>query len=357
MDTYTPIQGCGEPINLIMVIYTCTVELCIVMESKLGIDYGYVSKLLFYLRRSISVNVYSKLSYKTIKKINQSFSIVNIQYPYHIFRNPVLNHIFFLLLFRRIKIKKTITMHGFITKESNALLTLVAPVYYRLLNSSKVIVFSEMQAKVLCQYRVKNVVVVPHGCNDCDYNFKKEKGVIFFHGFLRESKGIEILIKAVKKLLSEGYYISLKILGSVYIGEETYAYKISELLKAEIPSHYEIDIGVHTEEEIGKAAASSYVIVLPYTDKNIEVSGVLHTIMACGTPIIASNTPRFISELTNDYDARIVDPNETEIAESIKKLITDKEYWDMLSTNVRKKFEECRWDNVAKRLIKELNEV
>lgn len=330
-------------------------ELCVIRDPKLGIDFGHVDKLLPYLKEKASVSIYEKLSYKTVKKINQSFTIVNIQYPFHIFKNPILNHIYFLFLFRRIKIKKIITMHGFITKESNALLALVAPTYYRLLNSSKVMVFSELQAKVLRNYRVKNVVVVPHGCDKCDYNFEKDKNVIFFHGFLRESKGIEILIKSVKKLLNDGYNIRLKILGSVYNGEETYADKISELLKAEIPNHYNIDIGVHTDEEIVKAAASSYIIVLPYTDKNIEVSGVLHTVMACGTPLIVSNTPRFISELTNNYNALVVEPTESEIASGIKRLLADNEYWNMLSTNIRRKSEECQWEKVAEQLVNEFN--
>ena len=330
-------------------------KLCVIRDPKLGIDYGKVGKLLPYLKEKASVFIYNNLSYKTVKKINQSFTIVNIQYPHHIFRNPILNHIYFLFLFRQIKIKKIITMHGFVTKGSNALMALVAPVYYRLLNSSKVIVFSELQAKVLHNYRVKNVVVVPHGCDKCDYNFEKDKKVIFFHGFLRESKGIEILIKSVKKLLNDNYNIQLKILGSLYNGEESYAGKISELMKAEIPKHYKIDIGVHSDEEIKMAAASSYVIVLPYTDKNVEVSGVLHTVMGCGTPLIVSNTPRFISELTNNYNALIVEPTENEIASGIKRLLTDKEYWNMLSTNIRRKSEECQWENVAKQLFDEFN--
>ena len=151
----------------------------------------------------------------------------------------------------------------------------------------------------------------------------------------------------------DGYNIRLKILGSVYNGEEIYADKISELMKAEIPNHYNIDIGVHTDEDIQRAAASSYIIVLPYTDKNIEVSGVLHSVMACGTPLIVSNTPRFISELTNNYNALIVEPTEAEITAGIKKLLADKEYWNMLSTNIRRKSEECMWENVAKQLVNE----
>ena len=330
-------------------------KICIVRDQKLGIDFGKVGKLLPYLKEKASVTTCDELSYKTVKKINRSFTVVNIQYPFHIFKNPILNHIYFLFLFRRIKIKKIITMHGFITKESNALLALFAPAYYRLLNSSKVIVFSELQSNVLRNYRVKNVVVVPHGCDKCDYDFEKDKDLIFFHGFLRESKGIEILIKSVKKLLTDGYNIRLKILGSVYNGEEIYADRISELIKAEIPNHYDIDIRVHTDEEIQRAAASSYMIVLPYTDMNIEVSGVLHTLMACGTPLIVSNTPRFISELTNNHNALIVEPTENEITGAIKKLLSDKEFWDMLSTNIRKKSEGCEWEKIAKQLVNEFN--
>lgn len=332
-------------------------RLCIIRDPKLGIDYGHISKLLPYLNKTMNVTVYSELTYKKLKEINKSFDVINIQYPHHIYKNPILNHIYFLFIFRKIKIRKTITMHGFVTKEFNKLLALVAPVYYRLLNSSKVIVFSELQANVLRQYKVRNVVVVPHGCNECNYQVEKKIGEIFFHGFLRESKGIEILIKSVQRLLSEGYNVHLNILGSVYNGEEAYAEKISETLKIEIPNHYRMDVGVHTEEEIVKTAASSYIIVLPYTDKRIEVSGVLHMVMACGTPIIVSNTPRFTSELTNDYDAIIVDPDETAISESIKKLLNDKKYWDILSANIRKKSKQYQWDSVAQSLIHEFESV
>ena len=63
-------------------------ELCIVRDPKLGIDFGKVGKLLPYLTEKASVTTYEKLSYKTVKKINRSFTVVNIQYPFHIFKNP-----------------------------------------------------------------------------------------------------------------------------------------------------------------------------------------------------------------------------------------------------------------------------
>lgn len=331
-------------------------RLCIVRDPKRGIDYGYISKMLPYLSTMADVTIYDKISYKDVKEINNSFDIVNVQYPANkIFRNSILNHLYFLFLFRRLKIKKTITTHGFVTKESNRYLGIIAPIYYRLLfKHTKVIVLSELQKKFLNQYQIKNVVVIPLGCNDCNYNMKKEKGVIFFHGFIRKSKGIEILIKAVKKLLNEGYSVYLKILGSSYIGEESYIELIKNLLEKEIYKHYELNIGTHSEDDIAREASKSYIVVLPYIDRNIEVSGVLHTIMACGTPVIASNTPRFVSELKGDIDACIVEPNENAIAEGIKKLLVDKEYWKMLSINIQKKSEDYKWEHIAQMLIYEL---
>ena len=53
-------------------------KLCIIREQKLGIDYGYVGKLLPYFKEKVNVSIYNNLSYKTVKKINQSFTIVNI---------------------------------------------------------------------------------------------------------------------------------------------------------------------------------------------------------------------------------------------------------------------------------------
>ena len=331
-------------------------RLCVVRDPIRGIDFGHVSKMLPYLSVMVDVTIYDRISYRDVKKINNSFDIVNVQYPANkIFRNSILNHLYFLFLFRRLKIKKTITMHGFVTKESNRYLSIFAPVYYRLLfKHTKVIVLSELQKKILNQYHIKNVVVIPHGCNDCNYNTKKEKGVIFFHGFIRKSKGIEILIKAVKKLLSEGYNVYLKIFGSSYTGEESYIESIKNLLEKEIYKHYELNIDIHSEDDIAREASKSYIVVLPYTDRNIEVSGVLHTIMACGTPVIASNTPRFTSELKSDIDACIVEPNENAIAEGIKKLLVDKEYWKMLSVNIQKKSEDYRWERITQMLIYEL---
>jgi glycosyltransferase involved in cell wall biosynthesis len=77
--------------------------------------------------------------------------------------------------------------------------------------------------------------------------------------------------------------------------------------------------------------------------------------MACGTPLIVSNTPRFISELTNNYNALVVEPTESEIASGIKRLLADNEYWNMLSTNIRRKSEECQWEKVAEQLVNEFN--
>ncbi len=79
--------------------------------------------------------------------------------------------------------------------------------------------------------------------------------------------------------------------------------------------------------------------------------------MACGTPVIVSNTPRFLSELKNNLDACIVELNENAITEGIKKLITDYDYWKRLSENLHKKALECKWERIAQMLTEEFNNI
>ena len=70
--------------------------------------------------------------------------------------------------------------------------------------------------------------------------------------------------------------------------------------------------------------------------------------MACGTPVIASNTTSF-PEVTGDA-ALLVDPNKTEIKNAIIKLIEDRNFANTLRESGLRQAAQFSWDKSARKI-------
>lgn len=107
---------------------------------------------------------------------------------------------------------------------------------------------------------------------------------ILFFGTIRKYKGLEVLLRALPKILSTTE-CHLLVAGEFYESVDKYQKLISEL---GLESHVTLENRYIANEEIPKIFERADVLVLPYL--NATQSAVANMALANGLPVIASNT-------------------------------------------------------------------
>lgn len=154
-------------------------------------------------------------------------------------------------------------------------------------------------------------------------NIPEGKKVILFFGFIRDYKGLDLLIEAVSKLSDE--YI-LVIAGEVYGSYEKYNQQIEKLgLKNKISLH----VRYISDDEVPLFFSSADVCVLPY--KSATQSGITSIAYHFDLPLIATDTGGLKEAIHHNKTGLIVDfPDSNLIAEAIE---------NYFSQNLKEKFQ------------------
>ncbi|MEM4655247.1 MAG: glycosyltransferase [Thermosphaera sp.] len=291
---------------------------------------------------------------------------VIVEYEYSMFGPPILTHIVLiitLVLVRISSLKPIVVLHGVLHPNhlSKGIAGLIAriflPSFYRFIEIASISLFvlNKIQLKLLREYyKVNRVKIIPHGADQCNSNVNEIKNnsneiKIFFHGFLRPSKGLDELIEAVEILFKTGYNVKLEIWGSIshqmlrVESEREWFKKFLEKVKVLMEQKLiKLHIGFTSEEELKKAALNCDIIVLPYKDHYFESSGVLHLFMDCEKPFILSRTPRFYADV-DPSEALFVSVNGLEIA---KAIVTASSRGKILARRLKIKANERLWEKI-----------
>ena len=227
-------------------------------------------------------------------------------------------------------------------------------------NTDVLIVHSLYMKKYLVKHhnaQGEKILVIPHGAEnyECkDSGGHKEQFRILLHGFLRRSKGITVLLESVKILKSKGYPIKLSIIGPTHTGEKT-DWLIKEIEKRNMRGVVDLHVNFIPDRALEKLVCESDLIVLPYTDKFIEVSGVLAKSISAGKPIVCSKAPKFLIDVeVSKYLTYIQKLDSRELAEKIEHIINNYEQELEKSKNLRKIAEGRNWSKVAGELLREI---
>jgi len=295
--------------------------------------------------------------------------VVDIQFEYTTFgshlRTVVLLPVLALLL--RAYSRVVITVHGIVTNESVAdrrfPRTLVSAytvsVRVATLFACAIVVHSTAMERALAHLGVKRMYVIPHGSDAPSPNvYPTLDEVILFFGFLKPSKGIDRLIEAYSKV--EGVYPNSKLLiaGSVQsLDGELYLENLRELVQTlGLEDKVSFRIGFFTEQEKRSLGSEARILVLPYVDRFVEVSGVAHDFAGSGLILICSRTPRF-EEFTDGVDCMKIDTTASEIAKGICELLDGPQRGNHLRTGLVEFAKSTSWPKIAEarlRLYKHL---
>lgn len=305
-----------------------------------------------------------------------SCNVLVIQYEYSIFGSPMfsqLSTIILLIISRFLGYRTIVTLHGvlipanIIPKRDNIwkiirnFFVLILLLFYKFISifSDIIMVLNPLQRRLLESYGVSisKTMIIPHGAEMCKAdegggNKPKENRNVFFHGFVRPSKGLLELIEAIKLLSNEGIDVRLTIVGSIAyqslerLDERRYISKVIQKC-GELGDRCVMRLGFHETDELLAIASNSYIIVLPYKDNFVESSGVLHMFMDCGKTVVVSRTPRFLADIS-PKEALFVDVTKEDLYKNIKLILQNEELYGVLSENLKKKAKTRYWHVVAR---------
>jgi len=297
-------------------------------------------------------------------------NIVHLQHGWLLYGNFISSTLFLiLLLFFRLSRKPcVVTMHMVIRKDAhlhdNALVNLLARMAVLFMSSfiikisDKIIVHNCLMKKVFQrEYALQEeskIVVIPHGVKNASgkpsISRRGKRTWILSLGFVRESKGIEHLVKAFEKFLEVYPDARLIIAGGRHAHDKTdHIGKYKHLLTSNL-SKYVFFTDFIDEKSLDRLIWKSDMIVLLSLDRYyVEASGVLARIADYGKPIICSRVPKFETELKNRENCIMITPGDSEeLAQAFISLTLNTHLRESIKKNLRRKFKDRHWDAVAK---------
>ena len=266
------------------------------------------------------------------------FDIFHIHLP-----NPIVN--IFTLLMRLKNI--IVTYHSDIIKYKYVF-RIYKPFLLRLLNKVNYIIVPSPitieSSNILSKYKDK-CIAIPHGIELKKYNqtelIKKKVNeikkifsnrIILFVGRLRYYKGLEYLIKAMKRI--DGILL--------IVGKGNLEFRLKKLVfKLDLNDKIYF-LGEIPDEELIFFYHACMVVVLPSIEKSESFGIVQLEAMACYKPVISTNIKTGVSWVNQNMKTGFVIPPKdvNSLSSAINKLINDERLRNRFGENGRKRVEE-----------------
>lgn len=167
-------------------------------------------------------------------------------------------------------------------------------------------------------------------------NIKDEKIILFF-GFIREYKGLDVLLESIS-LLKEKLLLKLLVAGEFYSNEERYKKIIMNF-------RLEDSVYLHTDfiptSEVKYYFSASDCVILPY--KDATQSGIVQVAMNFRKPVIATNVGGLGEVIQNNKTGFIVEKeNPRELANAIFNFYKDNKEKEFVR-NIEKEVDKYSW--------------
>jgi 1,4-alpha-glucan branching enzyme len=229
--------------------------------------------------------------------------------------------------------------------------------------SDAVVTVSKSSKEILVnRYDVSRelIKVVPNGVDASVFNpqniskklnerFKANKTLLFV-GPLIKRKGLAYLINAMPEVVSKYKEVLLLIIGDG--AEKNHLMALTKKLNIEDNVVFE---GFVAEDSLPHYYNAADIFVFPSLVEGFGM--VLTEAMACGLPVISTNTSA-IPEVVGDAGILVEPGNSQALAETITKLLKDKELRKELEERSRKRVEgHFTWDRVADQTIEVYEEI
>lgn len=261
-------------------------------------------------------------------------------------------------LFRRVKI--ICTLHNVVGHESGFFDRLITKIMLTL--PDHFIVHTEAtknKLKALKKTKDENISIIPHG----RYDFYKHSSisaldakeklkisaqskVILFFGFIREYKGIDTLIEAMKRVHQEIPDAVLYIAGNCWISWDVYEQKIVD---ANLKKHVMTDIRYIPSSEIQNYFSAADVVVLPYKEFDSQ-SGPGNIAIGFQKPLVVSNVGG-LPDLVKTPEAIFEPGDQKALANVLIQLLKNPRLLQQLHLDSKSIAETLSWDVIAEKTI------
>lgn len=153
-----------------------------------------------------------------------------------------------------------------------------------------------------------------------ELGFEPDALVLLFFGYVRKYKGLDILIKAFPKILSENPAARLLIVGEFYDDPKEYNHLIKNL---GIEEKVKVINQFVPNEDVAKYYQVSKVVILPY--RSATQSGILNVAYGFYKPVIVTDVGGLAEFVDEEKTGFVVKPNLPDsIAEGVNKFFNSR---------------------------------
>lgn len=291
-------------------------------------------------------------------------------FHFHLFDFNLL--ILFNILICRISFSKAVlTIHDVKSFDSVKKNNLVSRLIYKL--SSALIthnIFSRDEIKKDNKLSNHNIHIIPHGnylpfinvqkdkslCRK-ELELPKNKKIILFFGMIKKVKGLEVLLRAMKKIKANNKDIVLLVAGKCYKNDFAFYQQIID--KNKLNDNCILHIKFIPDEDVEYYYGACDLVVLPYT--RIYQSGVLLMSLSYRKPTLVSDLDPLTDIITHNktgYIFKSQDPND--LSQKIVDILNDENSLQHVNKNayqhVKKKYSWEAIGSATKRVYQTLIE-
>lgn len=179
------------------------------------------------------------------------------------------------------------------------------------------------------------------------------EGYVMFFGYVRDYKGLDVLLDAWALLKAEGKTAGRKLLvvGEVYGSDEKYRQQIERLGLAE-------DVVMHNEfvpdGEVAEWFSVADMVALPY--KSATQSGVTQVAYAFGVPMVVTNVGGLAEMVENDIVGVLAEVSARSVADAIARCYEGNNL-ERYRAGVVRNSERFSWNATADRIEELLKEL
>jgi len=272
----------------------------------------------------------------------------------------------FLLLLRAVGARTVYTAHNVFPHENRKIDYLLRDITFR--SSNLIVVHSDYIKKRLMKrfgVQQKKIWKIPHGDFDAylpetpiskheareRLGLSQKEKVLLFFGFIREYKGLDLLLESFELLSKRDKHLTLLIAGKCQTGEllSRYRQRISQIPSGE---RIRFEPEFVPTKKIPWYFVASDLVALPY--KAIDHSGIIHLAYSFGRPVIATDVGDFSEIIEQGRTGYIVKKNDGEhFAAGIREAFSDPSRLEEMGRKARKLSEtKYSWDTIAETTVR-----
>ncbi|MDH4127590.1 MAG: glycosyltransferase family 4 protein [Spirochaetota bacterium] len=341
-------------------------NLITVAMDDISEGYDYPDRVKFRIRTNVLADYFHAADFLNAN----SYEVTILQHEYGIFGGKSGSHI--INLIKGLQMPVLTNLHTVLKNPSDEQKLII----HELANySERLLVMSKRAIELLeSAYGISKdkVILIPHGIPNVEfkqpgiYNERlgiKESDVILTFGLLSPAKGLEIMIKAMPKIVKEHSNVLYIILGETHphVKEahgDAYRHGLQQLInQLGMEDHIVFHNYFVSLNALTQYLQTTTVYATPYINKEQITSGTLAYAVGCGTAVVS--TPFwYAEELLANNRGKLVRFNDSDhMAEVIIGLLSDKKELNSIRKSAYEMGRSMTWDKVAKKHLTVINDV